>query len=183
MNIVELAKNRVLYGGSGGSGGGEDTFPAEKYIEAQHETVELPNATAIKPSAFYNDKTLKNIYMPKVTSIGDGAFNGCSNLALTSLPSGLTTAGTRAFAMCTGITISKIPKGLTRTSSYMFDRCTGITTITFEAKPSGNTAISNNTFIDCTNLTTINVPWKEGEVYFAPWGATNATINYNYTGE
>ena len=34
----------------------------------------------------------------------------------------------------------------------------------------------------CTNLTTINVPWAEGAVAGAPWGATNATINYNYTG-
>jgi hypothetical protein len=27
------------------------------------------------------------------------------------------------------------------------------------------------------------VPWAEGAVANAPWGATNATINYNYTGE
>ena len=35
-------------------------------------------------------------------------------------------------------------------------------------------------FIGCDNLTTINVPWSEGAVENAPWGATNATINYNY---
>lgn len=34
-------------------------------------------------------------------------------------------------------------------------------------------------FEGCTNLTTINVPWAEGAVANAPWGATNATINYN----
>lgn len=29
---------------------------------------------------------------------------------------------------------------------------------------------------------TRGVPWAEGAVTNAPWGATNATINYNYTG-
>ena len=43
--------------------------------------------------------------------------------------------------------------------------------------------IASTTFTSCANLTTINVPWAEaeGEVANAPWGATNATINYNYT--
>lgn len=31
-------------------------------------------------------------------------------------------------------------------------------------------------------LTSIKVPWAEGEVANAPWGATNATITYNYHG-
>ena len=38
-------------------------------------------------------------------------------------------------------------------------------------------------FYECEKLTTINVPWSEGEVAGAPWGATGATINYNYTGD
>lgn len=59
-----------------------------------------------------------------------------------------------------------------------FTNCTGLITITFEGTP---TTIANNAFDGCTNLTTINVPWSEGEVTNAPWGATNATINYNYT--
>jgi hypothetical protein len=41
----------------------------------------------------------------------------------------------------------------------------------------------NHSELECfegTNLMTINVPWSEGEVINAPWGASNATINYNY---
>jgi hypothetical protein len=41
----------------------------------------------------------------------------------------------------------------------------------------------SSAFSGCTSLTTINAPWAEGAVSGAPWGATNATINYNYTGE
>ena len=59
------------------------------------------------------------------------------------------------------------------------------TTITFQGTP---TNIFANAFATSTsvgtmkNLVTINVPWSEGEVANAPWGAVNATINYNYTG-
>lgn len=135
------------------TGGGD----AEKYIEAQHAEVNLPNATSIKQYAFYNDRVLTHIEMPKVTSIGNHAFNGCSNLALTSLPSVLTSIGI-----------------------YTFNGCTSITAITFGGKPN---SIEGTSFANCSKLTTINVPWAEGEVANAPWGATNATINYNYTGE
>jgi len=51
-------------------------------------------------------------------------------------------------------------------------------TLTFNGTP---TSIASNAFGNCTNLRTINVPWAEGAVANAPWGATNATINYNYT--
>ena len=42
--------------------------------------------------------------------------------------------------------------------------------------------IAENAFNYCTNLTTLNVPWASGAVAGAPWGATKATINYNYVG-
>ena len=47
---------------------------------------------------------------------------------------------------------------------------------------SGIINIERNAFTRCRNLITINVPWLEEKVDGVPWGATNATINYNYTG-
>lgn len=44
------------------------------------------------------------------------------------------------------------------------------------------TNLTSEAFKNCTNITTINVPWSEGAVANAPWGATNATINYDYVG-
>lgn len=61
-----------------------------------------------------------------------------------------------------------------------FSGCSGLAAITFKGTP---TSISSVAFQDCPRLATINVPWSEGAVANAPWGATNATINYNYTGE
>ena len=43
--------------------------------------------------------------------------------------------------------------------------------------------MDSTAFTGCDKLTTINVPWSEGEVANAPWGATNAVINYDYKGD
>ena len=52
--------------------------------------------------------------------------------------------------------------------------------VTLKGRP---TALSDRLFSTCANLKTLNVPWGYGSMSGAPWGATNATINYNYTGE
>jgi hypothetical protein len=92
----------------------------------------------------------------------------------------LTYIGSRAFGACAKLAISEIPDGVTTIDGYAFTACSDLTSITFEGKP---TSIAATVFNNCPNLTTINVPWAEGEVANAPWGATKATINYNYTGE
>ena len=140
----------------------------------------LPSGlTSIGDHAFANCPNLALTSLPSgLTSIDDYAFYECTNLALTSLPSGLTSIGARAFYGCPNLALTSLPSGLTSIGSAAFQGCTGLTSITFTGKP---TRIANNVFEGCTNLTTINVPWAEGEVANSPWGATNATINYNYT--
>ena len=115
------------------------------------------------------------------TKIMQNAFGGCTNIALTSLPDGVTSIGQYAFKNCTGLAITSLPEGVTSIGQYAFQNCTGLTSITFRGTPTGT--IYSNAFQNCTNLTTINVPWAEGAVANAPWGATNATINYNYAAE
>ena len=141
----------------------------------------LPSGlTSIGDEAFFQCINLALTSLPSgLTSIGNGAFSGCINLALTSLPSGITSIGMRAFSGCFKLAFTSLPSGITSIGMNAFQGCTGLTSITFTGTP---TSIGSNAFSGCTNLTTINVPWAEGEVANAPWGATNATINYNYTG-
>ena len=164
------------HSGSGASGG--DNAP-DKYFEGGYAEVNLPNATKIKSYGFYHDSTLEKITMPNVTIIELDAFYDCPKLALTSLPVGLTKLGAYAFHSCKNITLTSIPEKVTEISNQVFTGCTGLTSLTFNSIP---TKIANNAFNNCTNLTTINVPWAEGAVANAPWGATKATINYNYKG-
>ena len=126
-----------------------------------------------------SDGNLIDVKLYGYTKIRDSAFYGCGNLALTSLPEGITSIGQYAFGYCENLALTSLPKGITSIGYYAFAHCTGLTSLTFLGTP---TSIASSAFQNCTNLTTINVPWAEGAVTNAPWGATNATINYNYTG-
>lgn len=137
-----------------------------------------------------------------VVEIGDYAFGGNVLMELDKLPNSLITLGTYSFSDCTKITISELPLGVTRIGTATFYNCIGITSFTFhkDVAQIGDRAfgkgkmveitfkgtpqsISSTAFNSDAKPMTINVPWSEGEVANAPWGATNATINYNYTGE
>lgn len=96
------------------------------------------------------------------------------------LPAELTHIYDNAFYMCTRLQSIEFGESLTFIDYYAFKYCSRLQRVTFRGKPNG---IDTSAFENCTALTTINVPWSEGEVAGAPWGATNATINYNYTGE
>ena len=141
----------------------------------------LPKSlTTLGTNSFYGCSALALTSLPDgITSIPQYCFNNCRKLALTSLPNGLTLIDYSGFYNCSGITITEIPASVRTVGSYGFYGCTGITTLTFKGTP---TSMYSSSFNGCTNLTTINVPWAEGAVANAPWGATNATINYNYTG-
>lgn len=141
----------------------------------------LPNEiTSIGEQAFRNCYSLALTSLPSnVTSISSGAFGGCTSLALTSLPSGITSINYAVFTKCESLALTSLPSGVTNIGAYAFSNCFGLTSVTFEGTP---TSINSSAFANCTNLTDIKVPWAEGAVANAPWGATNATITYNYTG-
>lgn len=147
------------------------------------KSLSLPNGiTKIGESAFGN--YLENIILPDtLTEIGSFSFGGCWYLGLHTLPDSVVTIESYAFFNM-GYYVNKetynefiIPKNVDFIGSSAF-KSTPYVTFTFKGTPS---SISNNIFD--TNVTTINVPWSEGEVDKAPWGATNATINYNYITE
>ena len=140
---------------------------------------DLEGIQCIGPYAFYMCQQLHSIEIPNsVYRIGESAFGICRNLVNVILPHGLSEIGREAFGNCKSLTRIVIPSSVTEISDYAFLHCTGLSTVTFEGTP---TTILDYVFKGCSNLT-INVPWAEGEVAGAPWGAENATINYNYCG-
>ena len=135
--------------------------------------------TSIGEEAFADCTNLALISLPEsLTGIERAAFYDCTSLALTSLPESLTSIGDQAFQVCTSLALTSLPESLTSIGYRTFADCTSLTSITFKGTP---TTISSAAFFNCNNLTDIKVPWAEGAVSGAPWGATNATITYNYT--
>ena len=184
---------------SGGSGSDEEFI---KMVERSATEITLPSGlTKIRSYAFYSYSKLTSVEMPdSLTSIGKYAFSKCMYLAITSLPAGITTIGEYAFQSCGKLALTSLPDSLTTISKYAFWGCpklaitsvpAGITTIgefafynatfkeiTFKGTP---TSIGTAAFGGCTYLKTIRVPWSSREVSGSPWGATKATIIYNYT--
>lgn len=111
--------------------------------------------------------------------IRDYMFANCGLMKNITIPDSITRIGESAFRNCNGLTSVTIPNSVMSIKDYAFFRCDRLTSVTFNGTPN---SISSITFYHCSILTTINVPWAEGAVSGAPWGATDATINYNHTG-
>lgn len=125
------------------------------------------------------DRTVKSVSIPETTTtIAANAFNGCRELVSIELHDGLEKVMDYAFFNCVKMELDTIPQIVSSIGAYAFGNCTAITSITFKGTPA---TIVETAFYGDTNISVINVPWAEGAVAGAPWGATNATINYNVT--
>ena len=96
-----------------------------------------------------------------------------------TLPDSIEYIGTRAFSGCAfANTTLTLPSSLRSIDGNTIFAYTNLQAVIFRSTPS---TIKADTFSGSTDLTDIYVPWSEGEVFGAPWGATNAQIHYNYT--
>lgn len=163
----------VEVSGSGDSGG-------EDFDDALIVSLIEADAIVFPEKFFYYNTKIQKIKLPEATKeILAQAFSGCSNLQEVFFPEGLTSIRDLAFESCRLLVRIELPSSLT-TLGKSFSNCAGMKEITFKGTP---TSIAGNAFYACNKVETINVPWSEGEVANAPWGAASATINYNYTGE
>ena len=111
------------------------------------------------------------ITAPKVNE-----FAFCRKTGITKvIVNGASVVDSSAFNGCTGLTEVEFQTAV-QGGSYAFKDCTALKKVTWKGKPN---FIATTCFGGCTNIKDIYVPWSEGEVANAPWGATNATIHYN----
>lgn len=130
-------------------------------LQSNLTKVILPECTKIESSAFagysmYFVMSIKELYIPKIETIGDNAFywneHGFEKLIL---PESLQTLGNYAFSQNREL----------KTVYFMGNNVTSIAKTCFNANPQ--------------TITDIYVPWSEGAVANAPWGASSAIIHYD----
>ena len=82
--------------------------------------------TSIGRGAFVGCTSLTSVTIPdSVTSIDAGAFYGCTSLASVTIPNSVTSIGAEAFRGCTSLISITIPEGVTSIGKYAFSGCTG----------------------------------------------------------
>ena len=132
---------------------------------------------------YINGNEITNLVIPNnVTSIGSGAFFGCSGLTSVTIPNSVTSIGQEAFSGCSGLTSVTIPNSVTFISDYAFAGCSGLTSITI---PNSVTSIGNVTFAGCTGLTSVTIPNSVssigGSAFSGCSGLTSVTIPNSVT--
>jgi hypothetical protein len=83
--------------------------------------------TTIGPGAFYGCSSLTNIEIPDgVTVIEYYSFFGCTSLSSITIPEGVTNIGASAFRDCTTLSRIVIPESVTRIDENAFGGCIGL---------------------------------------------------------
>ncbi len=127
-----------------GTGAMEDFFYYYGAMGAEPATPWKDNLSAIKSIVIESG----------VTSIGNFAFMGCSNLTSVTIPNSVTSIGNYAFYRCSNLTSVTIPNSVTSIGDYAFEDCSSLTSVTI---PNSVTSIGSGAFDGCSSLTSINV--------------------------
>lgn len=126
-------------------------------------------------TGFFHRDALEKVRLPKnITSIPSSCFRFCESLKSIEIPENVTSISTLAFAECSSLESIKIPNGVTFIGDSAFIRCTSLKSIDI---PSSVTSIHEDAFV-YSGLTTINIKKAKDSISGAPWGATDATINW-----
>ena len=105
--------------------------------------------------AFNRCTNLISVTIPdSVTSIGEDAFSYCSNLKNVSIPYGVTSIGNRTFICCTSLTSISIPDSVTFIGYDAFTGCSSLISVTI---PDSVTFIDTSAFQDCSSLTSVSI--------------------------
>ena len=139
------------------------------------------SVTSIGESAFEDCSNLTSITIPNsVKNIGINAFRDCSGLTSITIPNSVTKIGIQAFRRCSGLTSITIPNSVTSIGNTAFDRCSSLTSITL---PDGLTTIKFNVFSYCSGLTSVTIPNSvtsiEDGVFYGCSSLTSITIPKN----
>lgn len=141
------------------------------------------SVTSIGQGAFRDCGDLASVTMPQtLTSISDYAFLNCSDLESITIPASVSSIGAFAFQGCTGLANLTLENGVSTIGDYAFCFCSDLTSLTL---PSSLTALGSYAFAGCGSLTGLNI--EEGITAIGDYafsfcdGLTDVTIPKSVT--
>ncbi len=144
----------------------------ESIVMLMDDDYSIPNSvTSIGQNAFFGCSDLKKISIPSgLTTIEDNTFFGCSSLTRvieSYAGSSLTTIGSDAFSRC-NLQFYYIPESVTSIGDAAFYNCSNLFATSI---PNGVTAIEPNTFYGCSSLTNLTWSYEDSQVTSIGFGA------------
>ena len=129
-----------------------NTQPWRIYRAYITKVILADGVTSIGNAAFMGCTNLVQAELPdSVISIGQSAFSGCTELTLTQLPDNLTSIGDYTFNSCIKLAITKIPATVTSIGDNGFGNCQSLHELAFTRDPAPT--LGTNVFTGCSNLT------------------------------
>ena len=147
----------------------------------QLEEIEMPLVMYLNSSCFAGCTALTKAIFPSVTIMyGSGVFSGCPNLKTVNFQK-MTNMGSGCFYDNPSLEQIDLPS-IQVIGSAAFRGCTGLKTVNIGPNIA---SIPADVFSGTSSDLVINLAVSEGAVANAPWGATDATINYDvpYAGD
>ena len=147
-------------------------------------SITIPESVTSFKGSFYGCNNLTSVtILAQITSI-DSMFAFCYSLTNVILPDSVTSIN-NAFYCCDSLESITIPDSVTSIGDSAFRSCSSLTSITI---PDSVTSIGYEAFYNCSSLTTVNYKglqeqWEQISIGSSNEDLTNATINYNYSGE
>ena len=171
----------------------EDCKFIKLFLPNNITTIEGGGFTGSYNGGIVNCKRLTEIVIPQsVTSIGSGAFGGCSSLTSIKVESGNQMYDSRnncnaiidksTKTIVAGCKNTIIPSSVTSIGYEAFGGCSGLTSITI---PSSITSIDNNAFYGCSGLISVDIPngvtFIGYSAFYGCSGLTSVTIPNSVT--
>lgn len=144
LPVIPVNPNKPLNPGEG----------IETNTPSKSINVKLPESiTTIKPAAFYNCKSIKNIDLPNLITIENNAFFGCEDLESINYSKEIDSLGTYAFEGCKSLKSITIFDNIDYLPLGIFKDCESLEEINLDNIKS----IASDAFSGCLNIRNINL--------------------------
>ena len=155
------------------------TISAYAFAGSPLKKVTLPSSMRTIEAYAFTGSALTEIELNQgASSVGQGAFEGCTALTKASLPSSLTRLGQSMFMGCTSL--QEVSWAATTSSATVgisaFEGCTSLTIVQV---PERTATIDDRAFAGCTSLTSFTIPDSVttiGDNAFMGSGLTEVTV-------
>lgn len=140
-------------------------------------------ANIIRNSHFFSDTYKVNDMADCIELMAQyysAMFEGCTYYDPVKIPNNIETLGEYALYGLGPIPRITIPEGIKYFKAYCLSGFGNKGNFGMSIVLPTSTIFIDPTALQNDNFGSIYVPWSEGEIEGAPWGAVNATIHYNY---